>query len=61
MDSERRQGATQAHARLRSSDSDALSALRALCEYEAAGESDEFCRYGGGGQLALRLQPTRYG
>ena len=30
----------------RSEDGDALSALRALCEYEAAGETDEYCRCG---------------
>lgn len=26
-------------------DSDAISAMRALCEYEAAGDSEEYCRY----------------
>jgi ATP-dependent RNA helicase DHX37/DHR1 len=40
----RRQSAAAAHARLRCQDSDALSALQALCAFEASGESDEFCK-----------------
>jgi ATP-dependent RNA helicase DHX37/DHR1 len=40
----KRQEARQAHARLRVHDSDALSALCALCAFEAAGQSESFCR-----------------
>lgn len=40
----KRQSAHHAHARLRHADGDALSALRALCEFEAAGESDAWAR-----------------
>eukprot|EP00798_Chlamydomonas_sp_ICE-L_P031098 gene31096-6227_t len=38
------QHATAAHARFKSADSDALAALNALCAFEAAGETDEFCK-----------------
>jgi ATP-dependent RNA helicase DHX37/DHR1 len=40
----RRAAARQAHAAFRVVDSDALSALRALCAFEAAGEGEAFCR-----------------
>ncbi|KAL4857499.1 ATP-dependent RNA helicase DEAH13 [Chlorella vulgaris] len=36
--------ARQAHAQFRAADGDALSALRALCAFEAAGEDESFCR-----------------
>ncbi len=39
-----RESARLAHARLRVPESDALSALCALCAFEAAGESEAFCR-----------------
>jgi ATP-dependent RNA helicase DHX37/DHR1 len=39
-----RESARLAHARLRVPESDALSALCALCAFEAAGESETFCR-----------------
>lgn len=38
------QSAREAHARFRTADSDALSALRVLCAFEAAGEVESFCR-----------------
>lgn len=39
-----RQAARQAHSQFRVGDSDALSALRALCAFEAAGEDQGFCK-----------------
>ncbi|MEW5308530.1 MAG: hypothetical protein WDW38_000482 [Sanguina aurantia] len=39
-----RQRASAAHNRFRSTLSDALSALAVLCAFEAAGETDQFCR-----------------
>lgn len=39
-----RESARLAHARLRVPESDALSALCALCAFEAAGESEAYCR-----------------
>ncbi|GAB4819939.1 hypothetical protein N2152v2_006985 [Parachlorella kessleri] len=38
-----RRAAHEAHAKFRVADSDALSALRALCAFEAAGEDQGFC------------------
>lgn len=40
----KQQRARAAHAALRVNDSDALSALRALCAFMAAGEDDSFCK-----------------
>lgn len=40
-----RQRASAAHNRFRSTLSDALSALAVLCAFEAAGETDQFCRW----------------
>lgn len=39
-----RRAASEAHAQFRVADSDALSALRALCAFEAAGEDQGFCK-----------------
>ena len=39
-----RQSARGRQARLRSSHGDALSALNALCAFEAAGRTQDFCR-----------------
>ena len=39
-----RQSARGHQARLRSSHGDALSALNALCAFEAAGRTQDFCR-----------------
>ena len=50
-----RQSARGRQARLRSSHGDALSALNALCAFEAAGRTQDFCRSAASAQLRLPI------